>query len=100
MQPFKDNEKLIAVFEYPVSFDVQLNHFIPLKVIGKGGFSKVVMGTKKDTGCLYAIKVMSKEFVLKEEKINQIITEKNILAKCFHPFIVKLYWAFQSVRTI
>ena len=100
MQPFKDNEKLIAVFEYPVSFDVQLNHFIPLKVIGKGGFSKVVMGTKKDTGCLYAIKVMSKEFVLKEEKINQIITEKNILAKCFHPFIVKLDWAFQSVRTI
>jgi Protein kinase domain len=97
LQPLKDNEKLIAVFDQPVSSDVQINHFIPLKVIGEGGFSKVVMAAKKDTGLLYAIKVMSKEFVIKEEKISQIITEKNILTKCFHPFIVELHWAFQSV---
>ena len=91
LQPFKDNEKLDIVLEQPVTGDIQLTHFIPLKVIGKGGFSKVIMGRKKDTGQLYAIKMMSKEFVIKEEKINQIITERNILAKCSHPFIVKLY---------
>lgn len=97
LQPFKDNEKLVALFEQPTQGEIQLNHFIPLKVIGKGGFSKVVMARKKDTGNLYAIKVMSKEFVIKEEKISQILTERNILAKCFHPFIVKLHWAFQTV---
>lgn len=100
LQPFKDNEKLLAVFEEQVQADIQLTHFNPVKVIGKGGFSKVVMGRKKDTGGLYAIKVMSKEFVIKEEKINQILTEKAILAKSSHPFIVQLHWAFQSVSYI
>ncbi|OMJ88477.1 hypothetical protein SteCoe_9606 [Stentor coeruleus] len=100
LQPFKDNEKLSAIFEQPTQGEIQLNHFIPLKVIGKGGFSKVVMARKKDTGNLYAIKVMSKEFVIKEEKISQILTERNILAKCFHPFIVKLHWAFQTADNL
>ena len=100
LQPFKDNEKLEAVLESPVPPDIQLTHFIPLKVIGKGGFSKVVMCRKKDTGALYAMKIMSKEFVLKEEKTNQILTEKSILSKCSHPFIIKLHWAFQSVFTM
>jgi hypothetical protein len=97
LQPFKDNEKLVTVFEQQVSTEIQLSHFTPLKLIGKGGFSKVVMCRKKDTGNLYAIKVMSKEFVIKEEKVNQILTERNILIKCTNPFIVRLHWAFQSV---
>jgi hypothetical protein len=97
LQPFKDNDKLFAVFEQPVPSAMQISHFTPIKVIGKGGFSQVVMCRKKDNGSLYAIKIMSKEFVLKEEKVPQILTERLILAKCANPFIVKLHWAFQSV---
>ena len=37
--------------------------FTPLKVIGRGGFSKVFLVRKKDSGLLFAMKVMEKEFV-------------------------------------
>jgi hypothetical protein len=100
LQPFKDNERFVGVIEQPVSGPTQLKHFIPLKVIGKGGFSTVVMCRKKDSGYLYAMKVMSKEFVIREEKIPQILTERNILTKCSNPYIVKLHWAFQTVCII
>jgi len=37
------------------------------KVIGKGGFAeKVYLARKKDTGSLYAIKTMSKDFILED----------------------------------
>ena len=97
LQPFKDNEKLVGMIEQPVSGPTQIRHFIPLKVIGKGGFSTVFMCRKKDSGYLYAMKIMSKEFVIKEEKVPQILTERNILIKCSNPYIVKLHWAFQTV---
>ena len=38
-----------------------------VKAIGKGGFAeKVYLARKKDTGTLYAIKTMSKRFILEE----------------------------------
>ena len=72
-------------------------HFEPIKLIGKGGFSRVVEVRKRDTGMLYAIKIMSKTFLVKEEKVQQILTERRIMIESSHPFIVKLHWAFQSV---
>ena len=40
-----------------------MESFEQLKVIGRGGFSKVVLARKKDSGELYAIKIMSKSTV-------------------------------------
>lgn len=38
------------------------------KVIGRGGFAeKVYLARRKDTGTLFAIKTMSKEFILEEQ---------------------------------
>ena len=57
------------------------NDFKLLKVIGKGGFSKVYMGKylfalkddfvvrKKDTGFIYAMKVMKKDQVTNDSKL-------------------------------
>ena len=42
-----------------------MNDFDKIKVIGKGGFAeKVYLVRKKDTGSLYAIKTINKEFIL------------------------------------
>lgn len=46
---------------------------------------------------LYAVKVMNKRHVLKEEKVQQVLTELNILTQLSHPFIINLHYAFQSV---
>ena len=44
-----------------------MQDFDKIKVIGKGGFAeKVYLARKKDTGSLYAIKTMSKDFIMEE----------------------------------
>ncbi|OMJ80473.1 hypothetical protein SteCoe_19276 [Stentor coeruleus] len=98
--PFKNNDKIIPIFAEQVSDRVSLSHFTPLKVIGKGGFSHVTAVRKKDSGQLFAIKTMSKSFVLGEGKTEQIMTEKEILIRVKHPFIVSIYWAFQSASKL
>ena len=67
-----------------------------LKVIGRGAFSRVILVRKKDTGRLYAMKIMKKEKLLREQKIKPILNERQIMAKLNHPFVVRLYWSFQS----
>jgi serine/threonine protein kinase len=69
-----------------------------LKVIGKGGFSKVFLVRKKDSGLLFAMKVMEKSFVMNDGKFRQVMCERQIMETLNHPFIVKLHWAFQSVN--
>lgn len=77
---------------------LQLSDFEVIKIIGKGGFSNVFQVRKKDTGKIYAMKVISKSFVLKIGKAEQIMSERQILSKVSHPFIVSLCYAFQSVK--
>ena len=45
-----------------------MNDFQLLKVIGRGGFSKVFLVRKKDSGLLFAMKVMQKSFVMTDGK--------------------------------
>lgn len=63
-------------------------------MIGRGGFSKVLLCRKKDTGRLYAAKVIKKSKIVNENKIKPILSERNVLEKIDHPFIIKLHWAF------
>jgi serine/threonine protein kinase len=77
-----------------------LSHYLIEKVIGKGGFSKVLLVRHKVTGLLYAMKVMRKDKIKKDNKVAQIMTERRILETLQagkHPFIVKIHSAFQSV---
>lgn len=45
---------------------VSRHDFEQLKVIGRGAFSRVILVRKKDTGRLYAMKIMKKEKLLRE----------------------------------
>ena len=74
-----------------------LSDFEVIKVIGKGGFSRVLQVRKKDTGMIFAMKVISKSFIIQKGKVEQIMIERRILSRMNHPFIVKLHYAFQSV---
>lgn len=98
--PLKSNDKISPITVCQVPGKVSLAHFTPIKVIGKGGFSNVTAVRKKDSGNLYAIKTMNKDFVLAEGKTEQIMTEKEILSKISHPFIVQMFWAFQSATQL
>ena len=76
--------------------DVCGKDFDQIKVIGRGGFSRVILVRKKDTGRLYAMKIMKKDKILREKKLKPILSERKVLEKLSHPFIIKLHWAFQS----
>ena len=51
---------------------------------------------KKDTGQIYAMKVLRKEAIIARKQVAHTRAEKSILQKIQHPFIVKLHFAFQT----
>ncbi|KAJ3047340.1 RAC-gamma serine/threonine-protein kinase [Rhizophlyctis rosea] len=62
------------------------------KVLGRGKFAKVLLCSQKSTQKVYAIKVLHKHSG-DDENSRQ---ESQILRSVQHPFIVGLYYAFQS----
>ncbi|KAG3201829.1 hypothetical protein PC128_g3626 [Phytophthora cactorum] len=82
------------------SFRVSIRDFHIVKPISKGAFGKVYLARKKTTGDQYAIKVLAKEHLLRKKQIQQIETERNILASVVSPFVVKLFWTFQTKRNL
>ena len=61
------------------------------KALGKGGFGHVWKVKHKITKKIYAIKVINKDYILKENMVEQINREIEIMYKTDHPHIIKLY---------
>ena len=49
---------------------------------------------------MYAMKVLDKAMLTDQRKLKQIENERRIMNLIDHPFIVKLYWAFQTNTTL
>jgi serine/threonine protein kinase len=73
-----------------------LDDFEVLKVIGRGSFGKVLKVRMKGTNQVYAMKALRKDMLVKEGMVQNALDEKKILQTVHHPFIVKLFWAFQT----
>ena len=72
------------------------NNFDFLYVIGNGGFGKVWKVKSKKTKITYALKEMSKLKVIDKKSIKSINSERELLSKLHHPFIVNMHYAFQD----
>lgn len=70
--------------------------FRKLKMIGRGDVGSVYLVQHNETKKLYAMKILTKEEMLKRNKVKRVLTEREILATADHPFIVTLYWSFQG----
>lgn len=75
---------------------VNLDDFELVRVIGKGSFGKVTLVRKKSDARLYAMKVLAKQNIIKRKQVEHTRTERNVLGRLNHPFIVKLHYAFQT----
>ena len=73
-----------------------LEDFSQLKVLGRGSFGKVVLVRLEKSKKLYAMKILKKELVIKRKQVNHTMTERSLLEKLNHTFIVKLFYAFQD----
>jgi classical protein kinase C len=78
---------------------IGLDHFNFLAVLGKGNFGKVMLAETKQTKQLYAIKVLKKEFIIENDEVESIRSEKRVLLianKERHPFLLNLHACFQT----
>ena len=73
-----------------------LADFKVLHVVGRGGFGKVMQVERRDSGEVFAIKTMRKNHVVKMNDVIGVRTERSVLKRIRHPFIVKLRWAFHT----
>ncbi|PON51768.1 Phosphorylase kinase, gamma catalytic subunit [Trema orientale] len=70
------------------------------KIYGVGSYSKVVRAKKKDTGIVYALKIMDKKFITKENKTAYVKLERIVLDQLDHPGIVRLFFTFQDTFSL
>eukprot|EP01097_Dermamoeba_algensis_P007658 TRINITY_DN48_c0_g1_i1.p1 TRINITY_DN48_c0_g1~~TRINITY_DN48_c0_g1_i1.p1 ORF type:complete len:428 (-),score=98.00 TRINITY_DN48_c0_g1_i1:279-1562(-) len=71
-----------------------------LKLIGEGSFGQVLQVRKKDDRNIYAMKILNKSAVVKNDEIQHAKSEKAILQKINHPFLVNLYYTFQDEKNL
>ncbi|CAO3589444.1 unnamed protein product [Absidia cylindrospora] len=74
-----------------------------LKVLGKGCMGKVILVRHHQSARLYALKAISKEWVITQREIEHAVMERNILSKVSkaqHPFLIKLHHSFQNANQL
>ncbi|OHT01178.1 RAC family serine/threonine-protein kinase like protein [Tritrichomonas foetus] len=67
-----------------------------IRVLGRGTYGKVQLVRYKKDGQIYAMKSMSKQILHEHEQIEQSLTERDILLKTRHPFLVSAHYTFQT----
>lgn len=58
-----------------------------VKVLGKGTFGKVVLCREKDSGKLYAMKILKKNVIIQKDEVAHTLTENRVLRSTNHPFL-------------
>jgi len=73
-----------------------VDDFDPLKVIGRGAFGEVRLVQKRDTGHIYAMKILKKSAMVEKEQVAHVRAERDILVEADHQWVVKMFYSFQD----
>jgi len=79
---------------------IKLDDFVSVAIIGRGAFGEVRVVRKKDTGQVYAMKIMKKTEMLKKNQVAHIRAERDVLALADNPWVVKLHFSFQDDKNL
>ncbi|CXJ28669.1 rac-beta serine/threonine protein kinase, putative [Plasmodium berghei] len=79
---------------------IKPDNFNFLKVIGKGSYGKVLLVKHTQSNKLYAMKILKKDNIISQNQFEHTKVEKNILKCVSHPFIVKMYYSFQTSKKL
>lgn len=71
-----------------------------LGLLGCGGFGAVELVEHVSTGDTYALKALSKGYVVKSGMQQSVMSEKNVQLMCDSPFIVKLYETYNGQQSL
>lgn len=87
--------------EFPVSPLISQNFINIVEFIAYGAFGKVYKVKEKTSDKLYALKVLSKSKIIKENSIEQVKDEVQIQRVCgHHPFIVNCPFHWQTRKRL
>ena len=77
---------------------ITFDNFEFLKVLGKGGFGKVILCREKSSNSLYAMKILKKKFIKSKgcKTIERTHCEKRVLQTSKHPFVLSLKYSFTT----
>ncbi|CAG9332010.1 unnamed protein product [Blepharisma stoltei] len=84
--------------EYNEGRHINEDSFDVVEEIGSGSFGHVYKVIKKDNQEIYALKVLNKTMLKSQKQLKYAIAECKILKSIRHPFIIPIYWAFQTNR--
>lgn len=84
--------------ENPFDQFVDLDKFAHGDILGTGTFGRVTLVQYKKNLKFYALKTLKKMDVIRLKQVEHVNSEKNILLKVDHPYIVKLYCTFQDFK--
>lgn len=80
--------------------NVTLKDFVLIKVLGKGSFGKVMLVRKRDSGGIFAMKVLEKENIIRRNQVEHTRTERSVLGCVKNRFIVRMRFAFQTTKKL
>ena len=100
--PYANREEDYKLLEDPIlnNTTVGFNSFTILDCLGAGSFGKVFKVRMKSNGEIYAMKVINKRFLMKNNQLRYAITECNVLKQATSPFILTLYYSFQTPENL
>lgn len=75
---------------------IQPSDFFFGTTLGEGAFARVVHAKSKTSDAEFAIKIMDKSHIRKENKVKYVLKERKILTMVAHPLIVKFHFSFQD----
>ncbi|KAJ1962920.1 Serine/threonine-protein kinase [Dipsacomyces acuminosporus] len=74
--------------------------FQTVKVIGRGAFGEVRLVQKRDTGKIFAMKILRKNDMIKKDQLAHVRAERDVLAESDSLWVVQLYFSFQDTRNL
>ncbi|EGC31721.1 hypothetical protein DICPUDRAFT_39515 [Dictyostelium purpureum] len=83
-----------------ISNSIDLTKFTILALVGKGGFGKVFQVQNNESQKIFALKIIKKNHIIARKSVFNTISEKDILKRISHPFIVSLHYAFQNEKKL
>ena len=100
--PYTNKEEDYKLLEEKIlnNTTIGVNSFDILDCLGAGSFGKVFKVRMKSNGVIYAMKVINKRFLMKNNQLRYAITECNVLKQATSPFILTLYYAFQTPENL
>lgn len=79
---------------------LSVNDFQTVKVIGRGAFGEVRLVQKRDTGKIFALKILRKSEMIKKDQLAHVRAERDVLAESDSKWVVQLYFSFQDALNL